>query len=49
MSRPNRRRSGFTLIELVLAGTIAALVLVTVVVSLSQIGRAREEIGRAHV
>ncbi|MEE2972349.1 MAG: hypothetical protein VX672_04425 [Planctomycetota bacterium] len=35
-------RRGFTLIELVLAGTIAALVLVTVVVSLSQIGRARE-------
>ena len=36
------RRGGFTLIELILAGTIAALVLVTVVVTLSQIGRTRE-------
>ena len=35
------RRYGFTLIELILAGAIAALVLVTVVVTLSQIGRAR--------
>lgn len=40
--RRRRTQRGFTLIELVLAGTIAALVLVTVVVSLSQIGRARE-------
>ena len=39
-SSANRRR-GFTLIELVLAGAIAALVLVTVVVTLSQIGKAR--------
>lgn len=37
-----RTRRGFTLVELVLAVTIAGLVLVTVVVTLSQIGRARE-------
>lgn len=35
------RRRGFTLIELVLAGVIAALVLVTIVSTLSQVGRAR--------
>lgn len=35
-------RRGFTLVELLLAGIIAAMVLVTVVVTLSQIGRARE-------
>ena len=35
-------RRGFTLVELLLAGMIAAMVLVTVVVTLSQIGRARE-------
>ena len=36
-----KRRRGFTLIELVLAGVIAALVLLTVVTTLSQVGRAR--------
>ena len=36
------RRQGFTLIELVLAGVISALVLLTVVTTLSQVGRARE-------
>lgn len=44
-SAPDRRiarRSGFTLVELLLAGVIAALVLVAVVTTLSQIGRARE-------
>ncbi len=42
MKRPSAsRKRGFTLIELILAGAIAALVLVTVVVTLSQIGRAR--------
>jgi type II secretion system protein J len=35
------RRRGFTLIELVLAGVISALVLLTVVSTLSQVGRAR--------
>ena len=35
------RKRGFTLIELVLAGVIAALVLVTIVSTLSQVGRAR--------
>jgi prepilin-type N-terminal cleavage/methylation domain-containing protein len=40
---PSRRRArrGFTLIELVIAGTVAALVLGAVTFSLSQIGRAR--------
>ncbi|HAC08738.1 MAG TPA: hypothetical protein DCG14_03695 [Phycisphaerales bacterium] len=37
----NSRQRGFTLIELVLAGVIAALVLVTIVSTLSQVGRAR--------
>ena len=37
----DRRRHGFTLVELILAGAIAALVLVTVVTTLSQVGRAR--------
>ena len=37
----SRNRRGFTLIELVLAGVIAALVLVTIVSTLSQVGRAR--------
>jgi type II secretion system protein J len=36
------RRRGFTLIELVLAGVISALVLLTVVSTLSQVGRARD-------
>ena len=36
-----KHRRGFTLIELVLAGVIAALVLLTVVTTLSQVGRAR--------
>jgi len=35
------RRRGFTLVELILAGSIAALVLITVVTTLSQVGRAR--------
>jgi type II secretion system protein J len=35
------RHQGFTLIELVLAGVISALVLLTVVTTLSQVGRAR--------
>ena len=40
---PGRRRArrGFTLIELVVAGTVAALVLGAVTFSLSQVGRAR--------
>ncbi|MBC02361.1 MAG: hypothetical protein CMJ34_03520 [Phycisphaerae bacterium] len=44
MASDRRRtpRRGFTLVELLLAGMIAAMVLVTVVVTLSQIGRARE-------
>ena len=37
----SRTRRGFTLIELVLAGVVAALVLVTIVSTLSQVGRAR--------
>jgi type II secretion system protein J len=41
-SDPARRhRRGFTLVELILAGAIAALVLITVVTTLSQVGRAR--------
>jgi type II secretion system protein J len=41
-SEPVRRgRHGFTLVELILAGAIAALVLITVVTTLSQVGRAR--------
>ena len=36
-----RPRRGFTLIELLLAAAIATLVLITVAVSLSQVGRAR--------
>jgi type II secretion system protein J len=40
-ARPRRARRGFTLIELVVAGTVAALVLGAVTFSLSQVGRAR--------
>ena len=40
-SDSERRRRGFTLVELILAGAIAALVLITVVTTLSQVGRAR--------
>jgi type II secretion system protein J len=39
--RTHRGRRGFTLVELILAGAIAALVLITVVTTLSQVGRAR--------
>ncbi len=39
--RPRGVRRGFTLVELILAGAIAALVLITVVTTLSQVGRAR--------
>jgi type II secretion system protein J len=39
--RTHRTRRGFTLVELILAGAIAALVLITVVTTLSQVGRAR--------
>jgi type II secretion system protein J len=40
-ARRRRVRRGFTLIELVVAGTVAALVLGAVTFSLSQVGRAR--------
>lgn len=40
-SASDRARRGFTLVELILAGSIAALVLITVVTTLSQVGRAR--------
>jgi type II secretion system protein J len=40
-ARRRRARRGFTLIELVVAGTVAALVLGAVTFSLSQVGRAR--------
>ena len=40
-AHPRRVRRGFTLIELVVAGTVAALVLGAVTFSLSQVGRAR--------
>ena len=35
--RPRRTGRGFTLVELILAGAIAALVLITVVTTLSQV------------
>ncbi len=41
VSDPAGHRRGFTLVELILAGAIAALVLITVVTTLSQVGRAR--------
>ena len=41
MTKRSDRRSGFTLVELIVAGTIAAMVLGAVTFSLSQLGRAR--------
>ena len=41
MTSSRRRNRGFTLVELIVAGTIAAMVLGAVTFSLSQLGRAR--------
>jgi type II secretion system protein J len=45
-SRSSRRRSGFTLIELIVAGAISVIVVGAITVSLSKIGRGREVANR---